>query len=204
MKRWKAALATLAAGAVLSTAAWALPADQDHDNRGDQRNQYGWQNQDHDRRDGDHDRDRDRDRDGNRNRGRWQNRRNDGDRDDNGGYYRNGPYGRYGNGGYYGNNGYYGNGPYGRYGNYGYYGNGNYGPRNQSNYLDQASRTGYQDGINDGQNDRRTGHSFRPTHDDNYKHADRGYNVAFADKGTYQQAYRSGYEQGYQAGYGSY
>jgi hypothetical protein len=31
----------------------------------------------------------------------------------------------------------------------------------------QAEDVGYRDGINDGRNDRSTGHSFRPTHDDN-------------------------------------
>src|SRR4029077_11787440 len=38
--------------------------------------------------------------------------------------------------------------------------------------LSSARQNGYQDGINDGARDRRTGHSNRPTHDDNYRHAD--------------------------------
>jgi hypothetical protein len=46
-----------------------------------------------------------------------------------------------------------------------------------------------------------SGHSFRPTHDGNYKHADRGYNGG--DKNYYKQAYRQAYEQGYQQGYNS-
>ncbi|HEX3093734.1 MAG TPA: hypothetical protein VHW72_13970, partial [Candidatus Angelobacter sp.] len=74
------------------------------------------------------------------------------------------------NGGYYGNGrdrdwdhdgdrdrGGYGHGGYGGYG------------------LNAARQYGYQDGINDGARDRRTGHSNRPTQDSNYKHADHGY-----------------------------
>jgi hypothetical protein len=74
------------------------------------------------------------------------------------------------------------------------YGRGNYG---------SARQYGYQDGLNDGRNDRQSGHSFRPTHDSNYKHADRGYYGGFGDKNQYKQVYRQGYEQGYQQGYNS-
>jgi hypothetical protein len=64
-----------------------------------------------------------------------------------------------------------------------------------------ARRFGYQDGFNDGGRDRRTGHSFRPMHDDNYRHADRGYYHGFGNKNYYKQVYREGYAQGYQQGY---
>lgn len=67
--------------------------------------------------------------------------------------------------------------------------------------MNQAQNIGYQDGLNDGSNDMRTGHSFRPTHDDNYKNADRGYSSSFGDKNQYKQLYRQGYESGYQRGY---
>jgi hypothetical protein len=60
---------------------------------------------------------------------------------------------------------------------------------------------GYQDGYSDGLHDRRTGHSFRPTHDDNYHHADRGYFPGFGNKNYYKDLYREGYAQGYQQGY---
>ena len=118
------------------------------------------------------------------------------------------PYGRnYPNGNNYpyGNN--YPNGrnyPYGGgypAGNY-TYGNGNAPYGNSRGYGNQAANVGYQDGIMDGRNDRMTGHSFRPTHDDNYKHADRGYSSAFGNKNMYKQQYRSGYERGYPQGYG--
>ena len=112
----------------------------------------------------------------------------DGDRDRrvyNGGYANRPVY----NGGYYGGSSpYYG-------GNSGYYGNGGY-------YRSNAVQIGYQDGVNDGRNDRMTGHSFRPTQDDNYKNADRGYSSAFGDKQAYKNTYRQGYEQGYRQGYG--
>jgi hypothetical protein len=68
-------------------------------------------------------------------------------------------------------------------------------------YIDSPQRFGFQDGYNDGVNDRRTGHSFRPTHDDNYHHADRGYYPGFGSKNYYKQIYREGYEDGYRQGY---
>jgi hypothetical protein len=67
--------------------------------------------------------------------------------------------------------------------------------------VDSARHVGYQDGYSDGAIDRRTGHSFRPTHDDNYRHADRGYYPGFGYKSYYKQVYREGYAQGYQQGY---
>jgi hypothetical protein len=78
-------------------------------------------------------------------------------------------------------------------------GNGGYG-----GYGDNAARQyGYQDGINDGARDRRSGHSNRPTQDSNYKHADRGYSSSYGNKDYYKQAYRQAYERGYQEGYNS-
>ena len=71
-----------------------------------------------------------------------------------------------------------------------------------SRVTGNAVQIGYQDGLNDGRNDRVTGHSFRPTQDDNYKDATRGYSSAFGDKQSYKNTYRQGYEQGYQQGYG--
>jgi hypothetical protein len=66
---------------------------------------------------------------------------------------------------------------------------------------DQARQVGYQDGLADGRSDRATGHSFRPTQDDNYKNASRGYNSSMGDKQTYKNAYREGYARGYPEGY---
>ncbi len=77
----------------------------------------------------------------------------------------------------------------------GYYAGGTY-------YSGNAAQIGYQDGLNDGRGDRLTGHSFRPTQDDNFKNATRGYNSAFGDKQAYKDTYRQGYENGYEQGYG--
>jgi hypothetical protein len=66
-----------------------------------------------------------------------------------------------------------------------------------------ARRFGYQDGFNDGLNDRRTGHSYRPTRDSSFHHADRGYEHSFGSKGYYKQLYRDAYLQGYSRGYNS-
>ena len=79
----------------------------------------------------------------------------------------------------------------------------NYPYSSQRGYSNQALNLGLQDGRMDGQNDRATGHSYRPTEDSNYKHADRGYNSAYGNKDSYKQEYRNGYLQGYQQGYGN-
>jgi len=69
--------------------------------------------------------------------------------------------------------------------------------------LNAARQNGYQDGINDGVIDRRTGHSFRPTHDDNFRHADRGYIPTYGNKDYFKQAYREAYQNAYAQGYNS-
>jgi len=84
-------------------------------------------------------------------------------------------------------------------GGYGYP-NGGYGYPN-GGYSDNAYAQGIEDGRVDGRNDMMTGHSYRPTQDDNYKHADRGYDSRFGNKNAYKQTYRSGYLNGYEQGY---
>lgn len=74
--------------------------------------------------------------------------------------------------------------------------------RGASNGGRQAEDVGYRDGMNDGRHDRQTGHSFRPTNDDNYKNADRGYSSSMGSKQQYKDTYRRGYERGYNEGYG--
>ena len=64
-----------------------------------------------------------------------------------------------------------------------------------------ARDVGYQDGLMDGRNDRDSGHSFRPTDTDNYKHADRGYRDQFGSKDAWKSAYRQGYADGYREAY---
>lgn len=79
---------------------------------------------------------------------------------------------------------------------------GNFNELRDSGYsLDSVRRIGFEDGVNDGRWDRRSGHSFRPTHDGNFKHADRGYFPGFGSRNYYKQIYREGYENGYRQGY---
>ncbi len=80
-----------------------------------------------------------------------------------------------------------------------------YGPgyRYQQQYdsPDNAGHWGYQDGLNDGSHDRATGHSFRPTHDSNYKHAPE-YGHPPIRRDEYKNIYREAYVRGYEKGYG--
>jgi len=100
--------------------------------------------------------------------------------------------------------GYYGNGRDRDWDHDGDRDRGGYGRGGYGGYgLNAARQYGYQDGINDGARDRRTGHSNRPTQDSNYKHADHGYSSSYGDKNYYKQAYRQAYENGYQQGYNS-
>jgi hypothetical protein len=54
--------------------------------------------------------------------------------------------------------------------------------------VKRARRIGFEDGVNDGRIDRRTGHSFRPTHDANFKRADRGYDPGFGNLSYYRNS----------------
>jgi hypothetical protein len=69
--------------------------------------------------------------------------------------------------------------------------------------VNSARQLGYQDGISDGAMDRRTGHSYRPMHGDNFKHADRGYIPNYGNKSYYKDTYRDAYQSGYSQGYNS-
>lgn len=97
-------------------------------------------------------------------------------------------------------NGQYGQGQYGQ-GQYGQgqYGQGQYGQ--YGNINNTAARNGQQDGLFDGQKDRQTGHSNRPTQGDWYKSATRGYDNSLGDREQYKVAYRNAYLPAYQRGY---
>ena len=62
----------------------------------------------------------------------------------------------------------------------GYYNGGWYG--RGASYGSPAYNIGYQDGLRHGQQDRMTGHSYRPTYDGDYRSADRGYSGAYGNK----------------------
>lgn len=81
----------------------------------------------------------------------------------------------------------------------------------ESDYaVEHARQAGYQDGVAEGERDRATGHSFRPTHSDRYEDApDHGDRVGLRRddfKNLYRQAFLRGYDRGYQqyGGYGGY
>jgi hypothetical protein len=78
-----------------------------------------------------------------------------------------------------------------------------YGPgyRYQQQNESPAAHWAYQDGFNDGSHDRATGHSFRPTHDSNYKHAPKYEHLAMP-RDEYKNIYREAYVHGYEKGYG--
>jgi hypothetical protein len=90
----------------------------------------------------------------------------------------------------------------GGYRNDGRYRNGNPGNWGGANStMGSARQFGSQDGLNDGAQDRRTGHSFRPTEGNNYKSATRGYQSGFGSKDQYKQMYRQSYSEAYRQGY---
>ncbi len=142
------------------------------------------------------------DRDRGRDQDRW------GQRHDNGrhnGWYKNGKAGNYGN---YGRGGYWGNGTY-RYPNGGYYGgyypNGGYGYPSGGYGYGAASQWGYRDGVQAGQRDRSTGHSYRPAQWEAYKDADHGMSSSggYYNSNQYRQEYRQAFLDGYNQGYGA-
>ena len=65
-----------------------------------------------------------------------------------------------------------------------------------------AHQIGYNDGVNDGNIDRRFNRGYRPERDSNFKHADHGYDHYYGDKKAYKEAYRDGYLEGYRHGFG--
>ncbi len=82
----------------------------------------------------------------------------------------------------------WGNGPQG-YGEY-------YQEQGRPNY---GARRGYSIGFDMGVSDRRTGHSFRPTHLDEYKHVPYAPGVP---RDEFKHFYREAFVRGYQRGYG--
>ena len=64
-----------------------------------------------------------------------------------------------------------------------------------------AAQNGFQDGANDGLQDRQVGHSSRATRRQNYKYGNRGYSPSFGSKDQYKASYRQAYIQGYEKGY---
>ncbi|HEX5413995.1 MAG TPA: hypothetical protein VFZ27_19310 [Terriglobia bacterium] len=72
-----------------------------------------------------------------------------------------------------------------------------YGPANA------AFQTGFNDGVIQGEKDRRKHKDFRPEKNDRYEDADHGYSHDFGPKQLYKRQYREGFMAGYQHGYRS-
>jgi hypothetical protein len=64
-----------------------------------------------------------------------------------------------------------------------------------------AARWGFHAGEVNGQRDRDTGHSFRPSHDDAYKHVPSSNGIPIT-RDEFKSIYRDAYIKGYDAGYG--
>ena len=79
--------------------------------------------------------------------------------------------------------------------------NGQFGQGQYGQFNNAAARNGQQDGLFDGQKDRQTGHSNRPTQGDWYRSATRGYDSSLGDREQYKVAYRQSYLPAYQRGY---
>lgn len=62
-------------------------------------------------------------------------------------------------------------------------------------------QVGYQDGLIEGERDRRHNKDFRPSKHEQYEHADHGYSHDYGPKKEYKREYREGYMAGYQRGY---
>ena len=140
----------------------------------------------HDARDGRYDgrgprRDRTRrnqDDDWRRNRDRDRDGRYDRDRDDRYDRDRDDRYDN--NGGYYGNDGYYGG---------------------NSQLRQTALNAGYNEGIQEGRNDRNRGDRFDYRDESDYRNASKDYSSRLGDRGLYQQYFRQGFANGYRDGY---
>jgi hypothetical protein len=78
--------------------------------------------------------------------------------------------------------------------------NDQYGARAESN-GNLATQNGFQDGANQGLQDRQAGHSSRATKHHDYKEGDRGYSSSFGSKEQFKASYRQAYIQGYEKGY---
>jgi hypothetical protein len=73
--------------------------------------------------------------------------------------------------------------------------------RKGGEYNDAARDNGYRDGLVMGERDAQKYRAFRPSKNDWYEDADRGYNKAYGDKNFYKFQYRQAFEQGYSEGY---
>jgi hypothetical protein len=83
----------------------------------------------------------------------------------------------------------------GRYGNNGDYYGGN------SQLRQTALNAGYNEGIQEGRNDRQRGERFEYRDESDYRNASKDYSSRLGDRGQYQQYFRQGFANGYRDGY---
>ena len=81
-------------------------------------------------------------------------------------------------------------------------GYGNYGGSSQLRQT--ALNAGYNEGIEEGRNDRRRGERFSFTDESDYRNASKDYNSRFGNRGLYQRYFRAGFENGYRDGWNGY
>jgi hypothetical protein len=68
----------------------------------------------------------------------------------------------------------------------------------------QAYDIGYNEGVQQGQNDARRGRSYSYQQHSEYRNADNGYRREYGDRELYRQSYRQGFQTGYGEGYNRY
>lgn len=92
--------------------------------------------------------------------------------------------------GYYNNNG------------YGGYNNDNYGNYGGSAHLRQtALNAGYNNGMEEGREDRQRNERFNYTDESDYRSANKDYNSRLGDRYTYERYFREAFARGYRDGY---
>ena len=94
--------------------------------------------------------------------------------------------------------GYYDNNVY----NNGGYNNDNYGNYGGSYQLRQtALNAGYNNGLEEGREDRNRNERFNYTDEGDYRSANKDYSSRLGDRGTYQRYFREAFQRGYRDGY---
>lgn len=67
-----------------------------------------------------------------------------------------------------------------------------------------AYDNGFQHGLHEGQQDRRSNHRFRFEDERDFQRGDKGYHRDLGDKDQYRQTFREGFADGYAEGYGNH
>ena len=62
----------------------------------------------------------------------------------------------------------------------------------------------YNEGIEEGRNDRRRNERFNFTDESDYRSATKDYNSRLGNRGLYQRYFRAGFENGYRDGWNGY